>query len=45
VIASRAGEISLKDKTLPIADAIIAATALDKTQGEESTRTTLTSTK
>ena len=32
-IASLAGEISLKDKTLPIADAIIAATALDKTQG------------
>jgi predicted nucleic acid-binding protein len=32
-IASRAGEISLKDKTLPIADAILAATALDKTQG------------
>lgn len=32
-IAYRAGEISLKDKTLPIADAIIAATALDKTQG------------
>lgn len=33
VIASRAGEISLNDKTLPIVDAIIAATALDKTQG------------
>src|SRR5260370_41180400 len=32
-IALRAGEISLKDKTLPIADAIIAPTALDKTQG------------
>jgi predicted nucleic acid-binding protein len=32
-IASRAGEISLSDKTLPIADALIAATSLDKTQG------------
>jgi predicted nucleic acid-binding protein len=32
-IASQAGEISLKDKTLPIADAIIASTALDRTQG------------
>ncbi|HYY91012.1 MAG TPA: PIN domain-containing protein [Candidatus Dormibacteraeota bacterium] len=32
-IASRAGEISLRDKTLPIADAIIASTALDRTQG------------
>jgi len=32
-IASLAGEISLKDKTLPIADAIIAATALNTTQG------------
>ncbi len=32
-IASRAGEISLRNKTLPIADAIIASTALDKTQG------------
>ena len=32
-IALRAGEISLKDKTLPIADAIVAATALDKTNG------------
>ncbi len=32
-MASRAGELSLKDNTLPIADAIIAATALDKTQG------------
>lgn len=32
-IASRAGEISLRDKTLPIADAIIAATALNMTQG------------
>ena len=32
-IASRAGEISLRDRTVPIADAIIASTALDKTQG------------
>lgn len=32
-IASQAGEISLKNRTLPIADAIIAATAFDKAQG------------
>src|SRR5260370_35588554 len=32
-IASRAGEISLKNRTLPTADAIIAATAFVQTQG------------
>ncbi len=32
-IASRAGEIALKDRELPLADAIIAATAMDQTGG------------
>ncbi len=32
-IALRAGEISLRNKAVPLADAIIASTALDKTQG------------
>jgi len=32
-IASRAGEMSLREKTVPLADAIIAATALERTQG------------
>lgn len=32
-IASAAGEMLLKDQELPLADAVVAATALDRTEG------------